>query len=196
MRNPAPPSLVDPDALSSVAAFHRLFQCPILARPVLPPSDRCRLRVSLLEEEVGELADAIDADDLIEVADALADIQYVLSGAVLEFGMGGIFKSLFDEVQRSNMSKACTTLEEAEQTRAHYLETKGTESLIENVDGQWLVYREEDRKVLKSIRYSPANLSGILRNALPPSSPPSSKSASSTSASPTSVQLNPAFPEA
>ena len=68
--------------------------------------------------------------------------------------------SLFDEVQRSNMSKACSTLEEAERTRAHYLETKGTESLIENVDGQWLVYREEDRKVLKSIRYSPANLSG------------------------------------
>jgi len=193
---PSSASPVDPVCLKSVAAFHRLFQCPVVADPAIPAPDRCRLRVSLLKEEVRELREAIDADDLIEVADALADIQYVLSGAVLEFGMGSVFKALFDEVQRSNMSKACSTLEEAERTRAHYLETKGTESLIENVDGQWLVYREEDRKVLKSIRYSPANLSGILRNALPPSSPPSSKSASSTSASPTSVQLNPAFPEA
>ena len=46
----------------------------------------------MLQEEVQELADAIAADDLVEVADALGDIQYVLSGAVLEFGMGSRFK--------------------------------------------------------------------------------------------------------
>ena len=92
---------VDPNALSSVAAFHRLFRAPILASPVIPSADRCQLRVSLLEEEVQELADAIKDNDLVEVADALADIQYVLSGAVHEFGMGNIFQTLFDEVQRS-----------------------------------------------------------------------------------------------
>ena len=92
---------VDPNALSSVAAFHRLFRAPILASPVIPSADRCQLRVSLLEEEVQELADAIKDNDLVEVADALADIQYVLSGAVHEFGMGHIFQTLFDEVQRS-----------------------------------------------------------------------------------------------
>ena len=92
---------VDPNALSSVAAFHRLFRAPILASPVIPSADRCQLRVSLLKEEVQELADAIKDNDLVEVADALADIQYVLSGAVHEFGMGNIFQTLFDEVQRS-----------------------------------------------------------------------------------------------
>ena len=92
---------VDPNALSSVAAFHRLFRAPILVSPVIPSADRCQLRVSLLEEEVQELADAIKDNDLVEVADALADIQYVLSGAVHEFGMGHIFQTLFDEVQRS-----------------------------------------------------------------------------------------------
>ena len=48
----------------------------------------------------------------MKVADALADLQYVLAGAVLEFGMGDRFASIFNEVQRSNMSKACTTVEE------------------------------------------------------------------------------------
>ena len=70
-------------------------------KPAIPSVDRCQLRVSLLEEEVQELADAIKDNDLVEVADALADIQYVLSGAVHEFGMGHIFQTLFDEVQRS-----------------------------------------------------------------------------------------------
>jgi predicted HAD superfamily Cof-like phosphohydrolase len=41
----------------------------------------------------------------VEIADALCDLQYVLSGAILEFGFGGKFKSLFEEVHRSNMSK-------------------------------------------------------------------------------------------
>ena len=102
------------------------------------------------------------------MADALADIQYVLSGAVLEFGMGSIFQNLFDEVHRSNMSKACTTPEEAEETRRHYLESKDTDSYTERVkEGKWLVYRQGDHKALKSIRYSPADLGGILIQELP-----------------------------
>ena len=106
--------------------------------PSFPSPDRCKLRVSLLREEVQELQDAINDNDLVEVADALADIQYVLSGAILEFGMGSIFKNLFDEVQRSNMSKACKTAEEAEQTKLHYKTTKATDSFIEKVDDEQL----------------------------------------------------------
>ena len=152
----------EPESLNSVAAFHRLFRCPVVMKPANPSADRCQLRVSLLEEEVQELADAIKDNDLVEVADALADIQYVLSGAVLEFGMGSIFQTLFDEVQRSNMSKACGTMEEAGRTQEHYRATKGVESTVEEVDGQFLVFREGDRKVLKSVEYSPASLKGIL----------------------------------
>ena len=152
----------EPESLNSVAAFHRLFRCPVVMKPAIPSADRCQLRVSLLEEEVQELADAIKENDLVEVADALADIQYVLSGAVHEFGMGNIFQTLFDEVQRSNMSKACGTMEEAGRTQEHYRATKGVESTVEEVDGQFLVFREGDRKVLKSVEYSPASLKGIL----------------------------------
>ena len=173
---------VDPNALSSVAAFHRLFRAPILASPVIPSADRCQLRVSLLKEEVQELADAIKDNDLVEVADALADIQYVLSGAVHEFGMGNIFQTLFDEVQRSNMSKACGTMEEAGRTQEHYRATKGVESTVEEVDGQFLVFREGDRKVLKSVEYSPASLKGILE------AEGGSDKATAPRASPTSVR--------
>lgn len=152
-----------PDALTGVAAFHRLIRGPVLEAPAIPPAERCALRVSLLEEEVQELADAIRQKDLVEIADALADIQYVLSGAVLEFGCGRRFGDLFEEVHRSNMSKACRTSEEAEKTRQHYKELKGTASFAEKVaEGKWLVYREGDRKALKSVNYSPANLKEII----------------------------------
>jgi len=156
---------VMPDSLIHVAAFHRLIQGPTLDVPTIPSQDRCVLRVNLLEEEVKELKDAIADNDLIEIADALADIQYVLSGAVHEFGFGTKFCQLFDEVHRSNMSKACKTSEEVKLTRQHYKENKQTESYSEKIsDHQYLVYRNEDRKALKSINYSPANLRGIITN--------------------------------
>ena len=97
------------DSLNQVAQFHQTFGAPILAQPTIPAADRCNLRVSLLAEELDELKEAIAANDLIEVADALCDLQYVLSGAVLEFGLGEKFVELFNEVQRSNMSKACAS---------------------------------------------------------------------------------------
>ena len=77
----------EPACLSSVAAFHRLFKAPVLNAPVIPDAKRCALRVNLLQEELNELKEAIDQNDLVEVADALADIQYVLAGAVHEFGL-------------------------------------------------------------------------------------------------------------
>ena len=150
------------DPLNQVADFHRTFQHPILNTPTIPDEKRCKLRVELISEELKELEEAIKDNDLVEVADALCDIQYVLSGAILEFGMGEKFKTLFDEVQRSNMSKACKTMDEAEATVKHYKENKDTDSYIKEVDGLYLVYRTEDNKTLKSINYSPADLKGIL----------------------------------
>jgi len=109
------------------------------------------------------LRDAIAANDLVEVADALADIQYVLSGTVHEFGLGNRFKDLFDEVHRSNMSKACETQEEAEETIAHYLQKDGTEAYFMEVNGKFNVYRRSDNKTLKSVKYSAAKLEPILK---------------------------------
>jgi predicted HAD superfamily Cof-like phosphohydrolase len=118
--------------------------------------------VSLLAEELKELEEAIENKDLVEIADALCDLQYVLSGAILEFGLGEKFKALFDEVQRSNMSKACTSEEEAKATVAHY-EAKGTPCFYEKEGDLYLVFREGDHKTLKSVGYSPADLKGILK---------------------------------
>ena len=115
------------DPLNQVADFHKTFQHPILPTPQIPSEDRCKLRVSLIAEELDELQDAIKDKDIVEIADALCDIQYVLSGAILEFGLGEKFKALFDEVQRSNMSKACDTEEEAIKTVEYYQNEKDTE---------------------------------------------------------------------
>lgn len=152
----------DPNAIQDVAKFHKLFNLPVLSDPKIPSKERCELRISLIEEELKELKDAIKDGDLVEVVDAFCDIQYVLSGAILEFGIGDKFKELFEEVQRSNMSKACTTREEAERTQQKYLDEKGTESYVKEVNGEFLVYRKSDGKVLKSINYSPADLKSII----------------------------------
>src|SRR3954469_14734936 len=116
-----------PESLDLVAEFHKTFKHPIQPNPVIPGEDRCKLRVALIAEELKELEVAILEKDIVEVADALCDIQYVLSGAILEFGLGEKFNALFAEVQRSNMSKACTSEAEADATIAHYLKKDGTE---------------------------------------------------------------------
>lgn len=150
------------DSLNQVALFHQTFGAPVLDAPTIPNNARCELRVKLLEEELEELKQAIADNDLVEIADALCDLQYVLSGAVLEFGLGNKFVDLFNEVQRSNMSKACKTLEEAEKTVAHYHAKDGTIAEIKEENGLYKVYRTSDNKVLKSIDYSPAQLKEIL----------------------------------
>ena len=152
------------DSLNQTADFHRLFNHPILESPTIPDKKRCELRVELISEELDELKEAIANNDLVEVADALCDIQYVLSGAVHEFGMSEKFVRLFNEVQRSNMSKACETKEEAEATVRYYKEQKDTDSFYEEKEGKYLVYRQADRKTLKSINYSPAALKKILED--------------------------------
>lgn len=150
------------DALNQVAEFHRTFKHPIEPEPVIPAPERCKLRVSLLAEELRELEEAIYERDIIAVADALCDLQYVLSGAVLEFGLGEKFRDLFDEVQRSNMSKVCHSKEEAEATVEYYRANKNTDCYFEESNGIFLVYRKEDRKTLKSVNYRPADLRSIL----------------------------------
>ncbi|GAB3966688.1 nucleoside triphosphate pyrophosphohydrolase family protein [Spirosoma terrae] len=150
-----------PDSLAQVAEFHRTFHAPVLDTPQIPSEARCNLRLALLAEELDEFRDAIAQGDIVAVADALCDLQYVLSGAVLEFGLGDTFKTLFEEVQRSNMSKACLTVDEAEATVAQY-QAKGVPCHYVESDGKFLVYRDADHKTLKSINYSPADLETIL----------------------------------
>ena len=149
------------DSLNQVAEFHRTFNAPILDTPQIPSHERAQLRVKLLQEELDELKEAIANHDIVEVADALCDLQYVLSGAVLEFGLGEKFTELFNEVQRSNMSKACSTEDEAQQTIEHYRKKNQDAYAVKSGD-KINVHRKSDDKVLKSVHYSPADLKSII----------------------------------
>ena len=151
------------DSLNQVAEFHKTFNAPILDQPTIPSAERCNLRISLLQEELNELKEAIADNDLVEIADALCDLQYVLSGAVLEFGLGEKFVQLFNEVHRSNMSKACSTQDQAEETIAFYKE-KGEEAYAKKSADKINVHRLSDEKVLKNKYYSPADLKSILED--------------------------------
>ena len=149
------------EALNSVAQFHNTFNHPILGKPQIPDKKRADLRVSLLKEELQELEEALEAKNLVEVADALCDLQYVLSGAILEFGLGNKFAELFAEVQRSNMSKVCHTEEEAQATVDHF-DLLGQHAYYEKRDQFFLVYRKADNKTLKSVNYSAVDLKSII----------------------------------
>ena len=149
------------DSLNQVAEFHTTFQHPVLDEPQIPSPERAKLRIALLQEELNEFKKAIEDKDIVEVADALCDLQYVLSGAVLEFGLGNLFRQLFDEVHRSNMSKTCATEEEAIATLEHY-KTRGFEGYYKKRGDHYLVFREGDNKTLKSVNYSPADLASLL----------------------------------
>ena len=151
-----------PDTLNHVAKFHKTFKHPILTVPTIPSKERSDLRVALIAEELKELETAIANNDITEIADALCDLQYVLTGTVLEFGLGGKFNDLFEEVQRSNMSKTCSTETEALATIEHYKNNKNTECYCVQENDVWLVYRKDDNKTIKSINYSPANLKDLL----------------------------------
>jgi predicted HAD superfamily Cof-like phosphohydrolase len=146
--------------LNLVAEFHDMFDLPILDTPIIPNKKRCELRYALLAEELKEFHEALENNDLTEAADALADLQYVLSGAILELGLGNIFGQLFAEVHRSNMSKTCKSMDEALETQKFYLEQKGTESIMVEKNGEYLILRASDKKVLKSINYSSADING------------------------------------
>lgn len=148
--------------IEQVKQFHNAFDHPVVSLPSIPNKKRCELRYGLLAEEVKEMKIAAEHGDIVAVADALCDIQYVLAGAILEFGLAEKFPVLFNEVHRSNMSKACATMEEAQATCDHWT-TDGNEAceIIER-EGLFFVYRVRDGKTMKNINYSPANLEGLI----------------------------------
>ncbi len=87
----------------SVKVFMRTFGQEIKDKPSFPTTKITQLRYSLIKEELNELKEAIDKNNLKEVADALTDILYVTYGAGHAFGIN--LDACFTEVQSSNMSK-------------------------------------------------------------------------------------------
>lgn len=91
--------------LEQVQEFHETYGLPVHAEPNLTCEQTKQLRINLLQEELNELKEALDNNDPQETLDALIDLQYVLDGAFLSFGLQAVKELAFDEVHRSNMSK-------------------------------------------------------------------------------------------
>ncbi|RNL82783.1 hypothetical protein ED312_16690 [Sinomicrobium pectinilyticum] len=92
--------------LEAVAEFHRAFGLGIANAPLADiGTAKIDLRYNLMAEENEEYLEAAKNNDLVEVADALGDMLYILCGTILEHGMQHKIEEVFEEIQRSNMSK-------------------------------------------------------------------------------------------
>ena len=88
---------------NKVGTFMKTFGQEVKTKPSFSSDKINKLRIDLIKEEIEELREAMDNNDLLEVADALTDILYVTYGAGHAFGID--LDKCFDEVQNSNMSK-------------------------------------------------------------------------------------------
>lgn len=86
-----------------VRDFHNKFNVPVRVNPGIPSIQESILREDLIDEETGELKYAMEQQDLIEIADGIADSIYVLIGTALVYGIP--LQEVWDEVQRTNMAK-------------------------------------------------------------------------------------------
>jgi predicted HAD superfamily Cof-like phosphohydrolase len=92
--------------IEAVQEFHESFGLGVSHSPVARLSEeKLKLRFDLMDEENREYLEAAVNDDLVEVADALGDMLYILCGTILEHGMQYKIEEVFNEIQRSNMSK-------------------------------------------------------------------------------------------
>ncbi|MBT4826228.1 MAG: nucleoside triphosphate pyrophosphohydrolase family protein [Flavobacteriaceae bacterium] len=122
--------------LNAVAEFHNAFGIDSADSPIVSiPQQTVLLRHNLMKEENDEYLEAAQNNDLVEVADALGDMLYILCGTILSHGMQHKITEVFNEIQRSNMSKL-------------------------GADGK-PIYRE-DGKVLKGPNYFKPNIASIL----------------------------------
>ena len=122
--------------IDHVAEFHDVFQIGNESSPKVDVgSEVYMLRYNLMREENDEYLDACKQGDLVEVADALGDQLYILCGTILKHGLQHKIEEVFDEIQRSNMSK---------------LDTNGMP-----------IFRE-DGKILKGENYFKPNIKQIL----------------------------------
>jgi len=124
------------DKITAVQEFHTAFKIGYKNEPIADLGNaKNELRFNLMKEENEEYFEAAQNNDMVEVADALGDMLYILCGTIIEHGMQHKIEEVFNEIQRSNMSK-----------------------LGEN--GQ-PIYRE-DGKVLKGPNYFKPNIKEIL----------------------------------
>ncbi|MBP4138339.1 pyrophosphohydrolase domain-containing protein [Flavobacterium geliluteum] len=92
--------------LDAVKEFHTAFKIGHSETPIADLGQAKNiLRYNLMKEENEEYLEAVQNNDLVEIADALGDMMYILCGTIIEHGLQGKIEAVFDEIQRSNMSK-------------------------------------------------------------------------------------------
>ena len=91
--------------MNAVKDFHDTFGLSYNDSPTVALEKIIELRYNLMKEENEEYIEAARKNDIIEVADALGDMLYILCGTIIEHGMSDIIEDVFDEIQKSNMSK-------------------------------------------------------------------------------------------
>ena len=110
--------------------------------------------INFIQEELDELKEAVAERDIVGILDAILDITYVgLGNGAMVFGLKDKIEAGYAEVQASNMSKSCETVEEAEETVRVRSEQQGTDCHWEQVGDRYVVFRSYDNKVMKSINY-------------------------------------------
>jgi len=145
--------------VDEVEVFNKTFGKPNNYEPIVPNDKKLtNFVVDFIKEETEELAHAIEEKDIIEVLDAICDLLYVAVGnATMVFGLKDKLVPAYKEVQASNMSKSCATLQEAMDTIEEREKEHG-DCYFRKVGSRYVVYRKRDDKVMKSINYFAPNL--------------------------------------
>ena len=141
--------------VSEVEDFNSLMNKPNNYEPTIPENrSEWEFVYNFILEELEEYKHACETGNIIEVLDALCDITYVsLGNGAMLHGLKDKVWPAYMEVQASNLSKACRSQEEAEETVQVRSKEQGEACHWEKVGDNYIVYRSRDRKVMKNINY-------------------------------------------
>jgi len=145
--------------VNEVEEFNETFGKPNNYEPTIPEKKEWMFVYDFIQEELAEYKEACEKGDIVEVLDALCDIAYVsLGNGTMLHGLKGHIWEAYQEVQASNMSKACVDEIEAGLTVTQRAKEQGEACHWEKVGNHYVVYRTRDKKVMKSINYFKPNL--------------------------------------
>jgi|TARA_R110000782_G_scaffold263671_1_gene356426 hypothetical protein len=151
--------------VDEVEIFNATFGKPNNYEPTIPEKKEWQFVYDFILEELEEYKEACETGNIVEVLDALCDIAYVsLGNGTMLHGLKNKIWPAYQEVQASNMSKACKTEEEAIQTVSQRATEQGEDCHWEKLDNMYVVYRTRDRKVMKSISYFRPNLTKFFKD--------------------------------
>ena len=140
--------------VNEVEEFNFTMGKPNNYEPTIPEKKEWQFVYDFILEELEEYKEACEKGDIVEILDALCDIAYVsLGNGTMLHGLKDQIWPAYQEVQDSNMSKACSSEEEAQATVERRSKEQNEPCHYEKVNKYYIVYRTRDRKVMKNINY-------------------------------------------